>query len=206
MAYPFVGDEHIGRGQLNPMLFEGCHFTGVKRVETASGFFGHHAVRHRFNQSLCPLDTRLFNGLIYLVALVAVFLLVFEYRSQPVFCALVERALATGLGEIGVVVGEGVTVDAGVVVKAGLGGGYFRLNRHIRPIGLGWLIGLGRFIGLGGDAGGTYDGGVVLLEGALAVPVVAGVVVLPEGGVNGEVEPRHPVGAVVHLRVGRGGG
>lgn len=79
----------------------------------------------------------------------------------------VETALLAGLGEVGVVVGEGVTVLAGVVVETGLRGGYFRL------------------IGLGGDAGGTDNGVVVLFEGALAVPVVAGVVVLLEGGVNG---------------------
>ena len=105
-------------------------------------------------------------------------LLIFEESTQLIFKSFVERARATTIREVRVVVGEGVAVLSGVVLEAAL--------RWVDTVEVVWSV----------------DGFVGGLEGALAVPSVAWVVFGPEGVVDGECEllfPKLPMGG---LRIG----
>ena len=99
-------------------------------------------------------------------------LLIFEESTQQIFKSFVERARAATIREVRVVVGEGVAVLSGVVLEAAL--------RWVDTVEVVWSV----------------DGFVGGLEGALAVPPVAGVVLGPEGVVDREGELCLPVNLV----------
>lgn len=83
-------------------------------------------------------------------------LLIFEESTQLIFKSFVERARAASTWEVGVIVGEGVTVLPGVVFESAL--------RWVDAVDVVWPV----------------DGIVCGFEGALAVPSVARVVFGPE--------------------------
>ena len=97
----------------------------------------------------------------------------------PIFKAFVERTRATTIREIWVVVTESVAILSRIVFESAL-----------------WRVNAVEVIG-------PVDGIVGLFEGTLAVPSVAGVMLGPEGVVDGECEllfPKLPMGG---LRIGR---
>ena len=104
--------------------------------------------------------------------------LIFEESTQLIFKSFVERTRATTIREVRVVIGEGVSVLSGVVFESAL--------RWVDGVDVVWPV----------------DGFVCGLEGAFAVPPVAGVVLGPEGVVDREGEllfPKLPMGG---LRIG----
>lgn len=106
-------------------------------------------------------------------------LLIFEEGPQLILDAFVERARATTIREIWMIVTEGVTILSGIVLETAL--------RWVNAV----------------EVIGTVDGIVCGFEGTLAVPSVAGVVFGPEGIVDGECKllfPKLPMG---RLRIGR---
>lgn len=121
---------------------------------------------------------------------VAVFCLRLEDGAESGFdVGFVEGAVVAVLGEIGVVLGEDGAGLGGIAGETGMGSVARRRNRRER-----WLF-------FGGDGrGGLVGGG----EGTLAVPAVAGAVLVPEGVVDGE--DGVPVETVVGSRIGGGGG
>ena len=119
---------------------------------------------------------------------VAVFCLRLEEGAESgLDVGLVEGAVVAVLGEIGVVLGEEGAGLGGVAGETGMGIVARRRNRRER-----WLF-------FGGDGRGWLVGGG---EGTLAVPAVAGTVLVPEGVVNGK--DGVPVETMVGSRIGGG--
>ena len=117
---------------------------------------------------------------------VAVFDLCFEEGVESgLDVGFVEGAVVAVLGEIGVVLGEDGAGLGGIAGETGMGSVARRRNRRER-----WLF-------FGGDGRGWLVGGG---EGTLAVPAVAGAVLVPEGVVDGE--DGVPVETVVGSRIG----
>lgn len=96
-------------------------------------------------------------------------LLIFEESTQLIFKSFVERARAASTWEVRVIVGEGVSVLSGIVLESAL--------RWVDAV----------------DVVRSVDGFVCGFEGALAVPSVAGVMLGPEGVVDGEGEFLFPI-------------
>lgn len=84
-----------------------------------------------------------------------------EDSLYPIFEAFVERTRATTIREVRMIVGEGLSILSGVILKSAL-----------------WRVDAVEVIG-------TVDGIVGLFEGALAVPSVARVMLGPKGVVDG---------------------